>query len=170
MAINWTWTILFIAAALLALRFSWSTPMRPIGWGLVGGVLFSTFAVLALPPQWIGLEPAIFAIAELAVCCTAVYCLSRGPRHAGAIMVLNLTSCIVSLAYPAHQRDVSLIVYEEMVNALFALECLIQINTGLWAYAGDCYRRHRRLRHSRRNAMHALVRFRMASEQSQRSE
>jgi hypothetical protein len=169
MAIDYTWTILFLVAAALACRFSWSTPVRMIGVGLVGSVVFSTIGVMLLPARWIGLEPAIFATAELGVCATAICCITRAPRQAGTIMVLNLVSCIVSLAYPSNPK-VSLIVYEEMVNAIFALECFIQINTGLWAYAGHRIGCYFRMRRYRRRAVHALLRFRLASERSERSD
>lgn len=170
MVVDYTWTILFAAAAVLSLRFAWHTPVRPISYALIGSIAFSFVTMQILPDKWVPLEPAVFAIAEIGVMGVAMFCLSAAPYHAAAIMVLNLTSCIVSLAYPGYQHDVSLIVYEEIVNTILGLECFVQINVGLWRDAGIRIGRYLRLRRHRRNAMHALLRFRVASNSSKPDE
>lgn len=170
MVVDNTWTILFAAAAVLSLRFSWRTPVRPISYALIASIVFTFVMMQSLPEKWVPLEPAINAIAEIGVMGVAMFCLNSAPYHAGAIMVLNLISCIVSLAYPGYQHDVSIIVYEEIVNTILGLELFVQINVGLWRDAGIRIDRYLRLRRHRRAAMHALLRFRVASERSDQSE
>ncbi len=169
MLIDQTWTILFFAGALLALRMSWSTPVRAIGVGLLFSVCFTTLFVSMLPDFLLILEPAIMALAELFVCASAVMCLRRAPTQAGAIMALNLLSCIVSMSYLITQKG-GLVQYEEKVNAILAVQCMIQWGTGLWAHVGNRLGCHLRMRRHRRHAMHALLRFRVASGRSQQSD
>ena len=164
MVIDYTWTILFVAMALLSLRFSWRSMVRPIAWALLGSIAFSTTAMMMIPADMIEMEPAVFAVAEIGVMIVAVFCLHSAPRHAAVIMMLNLLSCIVSLAYPVHDLIHDPREYEAIVNTIFGIECVIQLNVGLWNYAGDRMGRYFRLRRHRRNAVHALLRFRMAAE------
>jgi hypothetical protein len=162
----WSWTILYGALALMALRFAWRFPCRRIAWALLANVIFCALVALVVPGgDTAAGSAAANAVAEIGIATTAAWSI-RDCRMVGmTTLLLSLLSILSTAAFAARADEAVLNFYEELTNVIFVLQCFTTIFAALWRVLGDSAARRRRWRSHRRHASNARRRLGVAAGQ-----